>query len=485
MRGEVWPTESQLLARTGEAEVRHVTPDGWCDSVAFLLRHQYTFCDLHVAGSGVACQLRAAFLRDGDFQMITCRPEPRDTPSIRDLVPAAAWDEREAAELAGLAFNGQSSLALVTHPEQLGLWTTRVQGRDTHQVAVGPIHAGVIESGHFRFHVVGERVLHLDLRLFYKRRGLERAAVGQPLAEGLLFAQRACAACAVSNSVAYAQACEQALGLMPSPDLARARTLLLELERLYNHLNDIGAACAGVGFSPGSMIFAALKERAQRINATLTGHRFLFNTVQVSRSDLEICDHAALAARDELRSLRAAAERAWHEVLFHGAVQNRFDGIGVITAADAVALGMVGPVARASGVADDTRCASPRLSYPDFKSATPADPSGDVRARVEMRALELPATFERLDSLLGGAVGPAVCEPGDAMGAIGMAAVESPRGRTFCAVEGHDKSVTRVRLRTSSYANWPAVAAATTGSLLPEFPLINKSFELCYACADR
>jgi Ni,Fe-hydrogenase III large subunit len=485
MRAEIWPTASRLLARTGEAEVRHVAPDGWCDSVAFLLRHRYTFCDLHVAGSGAAAELRAGFLRNGDFQMIICRPDPRDTPSIRGLVPAAAWDEREAAELAGLAFNGQRSQPLITHPEQLGQWTTPVRGRDTHQVAVGPIHAGVIESGHFRFHVVGERVLHVDLRLFFKRRDLERAAVGHSLAEGLAFAQRACAACAVTNSVAYAQACEQALGLVASFDLARIRTLLLELERLYNHLNDIGAACAGVGFSPGSMIFAALKERAQRVNSALTGHRFLFDTVQVSRSDLEIDDDAASAAREELRQLRGAAERAWHEVLFHGAVQNRFDGIGVITAADAMALGMVGPVARASGVADDTRCASPRLAYPDFKSAMPADPSGDVRARVEMRALELPATFERLESLLGDALSPAVCEPGDAMGAIGMAAVESPRGRTFCAVEHHESTVTRVRLRTSSYANWPAVVAAATGGLLPEFPLINKSFELCYACADR
>ena len=181
---------------------------------------------------------------------------------------------------------------LVAHPDDVADWTLPVHGRDAYQVAVGPIHAGVIESGHFRFHVVGERILHVDVRLFYKHRGLERAAEGSALSAGLAYAQRACGACAVSNSLAYAHACESALGLTPPPELARARTLLLELERLYNHLNDIGAVCAGVGFAPGAMTFAALKERAQRVNLLLGGHRFLFGAVAVGRSDLTIPEPA-------------------------------------------------------------------------------------------------------------------------------------------------------------------------------------------------
>ena len=485
MTGGNWPAGSQLEARTNEAEIHGVPPDLWHETVSLLLRSSYTFCGLHVTSSTGAVQLRSAFMRDGSFQMITCQPDPLHAPTIVDLVPAADWDEREAADLSRLVFSGRRTRPLITHSEQLEQWTTSVRGRDTHQVAVGPIHAGIIESGHFRFHVVGERILRLDLRLFYKQRGLERAAVGQPLDQALAVAQRACAACAVTNSVAYAQACEQALGLIPSPELARARTVLLELERLYNHLNDIGAACAGVGFAPGSMIFAALKERAQRVNHMLTGHRFLFDTVRLTRNDLEISEHSALAARGELRDIRGAAERAWREVLFHGSVQNRFNGVGALSAADATALGTVGPVARASGVAHDTRSASPRLAYPSFPIAVPVDPSGDVRARVEMRALELPATFDLLDTLLSGGLGPAGCEPGQEPVATGMAAVESPRGRTFCTVERDGTTVTRMRLRTSSYANWPAVAVAAANNLLPEFPLINKSFELCYACCDR
>ncbi len=166
-------------------------------------------------------------------------------------LPRAGMSEKPRTSTA-CGFSGHVPLRpLVEHTSGLSSWTVPVSGHDAFQVAVGPIHAGVIESGHFRFHVVGEKILHIDLRLFYKHRGLERAAEGRTLAEGLVYAQRACAACAVSNSVAYAHAAESLLGLWPEPGLARVRTILLELERLYNHLNDIGAVCAGVGFAAG------------------------------------------------------------------------------------------------------------------------------------------------------------------------------------------------------------------------------------------
>ena len=174
-------------------------------------------------------------------------------PTIVDLAPAAGWDEREAHDLQGVGFAGHEPLRpLVDHDLRLDRWTVPVRGHDAFQVAVGPIHAGIIESGHFRIHVVGERILHLDARLFYKHRGLERAAEGHTLDEGLAYASRACAACAVANGVAYAHACEDALGLAPDVELARVRTILLELERMWSHLNDLAAICAGVGLAAGN-----------------------------------------------------------------------------------------------------------------------------------------------------------------------------------------------------------------------------------------
>jgi Ni,Fe-hydrogenase III large subunit len=419
--------------------------------------------------------------------VLTTPTGKKDLATIVDLFPAAQWDEREAHDLYGLRFDGHEPLRpLVVHSPDTERWTVPVEGDGVHEVAVGPIHAGVIESGHFRFHVVGERILHLDLRLFYKHRGLQRAAEGQELADGLAFAQRACGACAVANSVAYAQACESVLGLTPSRELRRARTLLLELERLYNHLNDIAAVCAGVGFATGNMAFAALKERAMRLNASLAGHRFLFGSIQVGASRLELASSTVDRTRGELRGLRQDAAQAWREIRFAVSVQARLGGVGVLDRDSALELGAVGPVARASGVRLDTRTSSPGLWYgSSFAAAAPAAATGDVVARLELRASELETTLEVLDELLSEPMHADTASPGGEATPVGVARVESPRGETVCVVELEAHRIGRLHLRTGSYANWPALAHASAGNLLPDFPLINKSFELCYACVDR
>ncbi len=466
-------------------DVQNVPAAGWRAACQRAIDGGSRFAGLYAAEADGGAGIRALFCDAETTHILLC-PDGRDAPTIVDLIPAAGWDEREAHDLYGLSFAGHEPLRpLVTHADDLAAWTTAVRGHDPYQVAVGPIHAGVIESGHFRFQVVGERILHVDLRLFYKHRGLERAAEGSGLAGGIVYAQRACAACAVANGVAYAQACEQALGLWPQPELANVRTFLLELERLYNHLNDVAAICAGVGFAPGSMVFMALKERAQRLNLRLSGHRFLFGTIAVGRSDLSISRVDAGVASDELRLLRADVRRAWREVLFNSSVQARLGEVGVLDAASAERLGAVGPAARAAGIARDARTESPRLSYANFAPARPTVASGDIGARLELRAVELEATFELLGALLERRLERSEAVTGGLPAEIGVCRVESPRGETVCAVEVNEDRIARLHLRTGSYANWPALAHAAAGELLPDFPLINKSFELCYACADR
>ncbi len=432
-------------------------------------------------------EVRIVLGHQGGERLLTTAPADATLDSVVETFPAAGWDEREAHDLYGVRFAGHAPLrALVAHPADPARWITPVRGHGPHQVAVGPIHAGVIESGHFRFHVVGERILQLDLRLFYKHRGLERAAQGQPLERGIAYAQRACGACAVTSSLAYAHAAESALGLLPNRGLRAVRTLLCELERLYNHLNDLSAICAGIGFAPGAMEFAALKERAQRLNATLTGHRFLFDTIALAASPLALDEPAAHAARAEVRSLHADASTAWRELMFAASVQDRLSGVGVVTFPDAIALGAVGPVARAAGVRRDVRGErDPRLWYGDVEPAQPATPSGDVAARAEIRAVELEHTCAILDELLARPPGRADVRPSGAPQPVGVGRVESPRGETVCVLEASGGAVRRLHLRTGSYANWPVLAHAVPGNLLPDFPLINKSFELCYACADR
>ena len=452
--------------------IRVALADGW------------RFAGLHASASGSS--VHVLLVRRGETRIETTDVAGHSVPSIVDLANAAGWDEREAHDLHNVGFGGHAPLRpLVTHDPRLDAWTVPVRGHDTYQVAVGPVHAGVIESGHFRFHVVGERILHLDPRLFYKHRGLERAAEGKTIDEGLKYASRACAACAVANGIAYARAAEVVQGLEPTPELSRVRTVLLELERMWSHLNDISAVCAGVGLAAGTNRFAALVERARRLNLQLTGHRFLFGSVRVGGSALQLHADDVAAARREVASIRIAAGRGVRELLFNASFQDRLPDVGIVTHADALRLGTVGPAARAAGVRHDVREHDTHLAYAGLAPVTPTRAAGDVQARVEQRTLELEQTFGLLDGLLDGRIAPSTTTRSGSAQSVGVGRVESPRGETSCILERTGDLVERLRLRTGSYANWPSVAHAAANNLLPDFPLINKSFELCYACADR
>ncbi len=456
-----------------------VAPAAWRGAIRERLAAGARFGSL----SGVDGEIRALLLNPGGDGLLLAAAGRR-VESIVEDVPAAGWAEREAHDLYGIQFDGHDPMRPLVDHAAAG-WRVPVTGGGVHEVAVGPIHAGVIESGHFRFHTVGERILLLDLRLFYKHRGLEKAAVGAGLEEAIVYPQRACGTCAVANSVAYAMAAESVLGYDGGPQTAHARTVLLEMERLYNHLNDLSAICAGVGFAAGSMAFAALKERAQRLNASLFGHRFLFGAVAVGGNQVEVSGEDGRRAAEEVSAIAAGAAGAWREMAFNGSVQDRLRGVGILTHHQAVRLGAVGPSARAAGVSLDVRTTAPELRYENFVPVYPGSPAGDVAARAEVRHLELGATSRMLVELLReGLCSERItsCSSGQQ---FGCGRVESPRGETLCLVEGRSGQIVRLHLRTASYANWPALAASVPGNLLPEFPLINKSFELCYACVDR
>jgi Ni,Fe-hydrogenase III large subunit len=233
------------------------------------------------------------------------------------------------------------------------------------------------------------------------------------------------------------------------------------------------------------MVFAALKEHAHRLNRRLTGHRFLFETIALTRSDLSIHRASTREAALELGWIRSEFETAWRQLCFSHSAQERFSACGVLTREDAIRLGAVGPAARASGIVQDVRTHSPRLAYDDFQPAAPEQPTGDVAARLELRGAELHATFALLDELLARPIRPTSVEPAGCRTPLGAGRVESPRGATLCTLTLEADRIADVRLRTASYANWPVLAHTVPGELLPDFPLINKSFELCYACTDR
>jgi len=432
-------------------------------------------------------------------------------PSVTPAIPAAHWYEREVRDMLGIVPDGHPDpRRLVLHddwPE--GVHPLRkdfdpsvaVPRSDEHhhrfhhlhgdgivEIPVGPIHAGVIEPGHFRFAAVGELVLHLETRLFYTHRGIEKLAEGKTPAQALQIAERICGACALSHAVAYCQAIEMMAVATIPPRAVALRTLFLELERLYNHLGDLGNMCAGTGFAVGTSQGAWLKEEMQRLNERLTGHRFLRGVCRIGgvRRDL---DAAAVAdARATLRRLYPAYQRFRDLLLGTESFVERMTNTGIVPMQAAVDLGAVGVAARASGVARDTRVDHPYAGYGDLRVPVAMRTAGDVKARAEVRIDEAFTAFRLAEELLENLPdGPlAVPVDGPLANRTALSAVESPRGEDIHWVRTDgDGRIERYRIRSASFTNWPVVALAVPGNMVPDFPLINKSFELCYSCLDR
>ncbi len=431
-------------------------------------------------------------------------------PALTPTVPAAQWYEREAKDLLGIDPVGHPDpRRLVLHesfphgyhplrknvdPVQRPAVDARrfdhfeVHGEGIYELPVGPIHAGVIEPGHFRFSNIGDVVLFLDARLFYAHRGVEKIVEGLTPAKALFTVERTCAACTVSHAVAFASAVERASGTVIPPRATWLRTLLLELERLYNHVGDIGNICAGTGLHAGTSRGAILKERLQRLNEALTGHRFLMGAVDVGglRRDPDPLTLAEQAG--ELSALQKDFTAYVEMLLGTDGFVHRLKGPGRLDAELVRALGGTGVTARASGVATDYRIDHPHAAYGMLAPRPVAETTGDVFARTMVRIREAEESFRLVSAIVDNLPqGPVRCEvpsPPPFASALGYA--ESPRGANvhWVMFDG-DGRLYRLRIRSAAYANWPLVGRAVPGNVVPDFPLINKSFELCYACCDR
>ena len=471
-----------------------------------------------VGGDGLAVEA-VALRPDGTLARLRARPaarRSRPTRRSRPLVPAAHWDEREARDLLGIVPVGHPDpRRLVLHerwprgyhplrkdvpadvrpPEADRRFVPfEVHGEGVYQLPVGPIHAGVIEPGHFRFSAIGERVLHLDARLFFVHRGLEKLVEGRTFAAAPPIVERACGVCTVTHALAYAQAVEALTGTTIPPRARWARVLLAELERLYNHVGDLGNICAGIGFQPGVSRLGWLKERLLRANDALTGHRYLTGIVAPGRArGRPRPGRPGRAAGDA--SMRSAPElaAAVRALVRSEGVMARLHGTGVVPAETRpTALGALGVAARASGLDLDLRRDRPvRRVRRARRRASSTASAGDVAARFHVRAQEAHESLrllrEALGRLPGGTGRRAARRRTPAVGRLG--ARGRPRDRAAPRGSGsgpaRDGTIDRLRLRSASFANWPVVAAAVPGNLVPDFPLINKSFELCYACTDR
>jgi len=431
-------------------------------------------------------------------------------PSVAVQIPAANWYEREVKDLLGLRPLGHPDRRpLVLHgdwPEDQHplrkdfplranvarcadhLTYLSYDSQDITQIPVGPIHAGIIEPGHFRFGAVGDTVFHLDAHLFYTHRGLEKSTEDQALDRALFTAERICAVCSGSHAVAFAQAVETAAQVTIPLRAAFLRTLFLEMERLYNHIGDIGNMCAGFGFAVGTSHGGRLRELLMQLNEQITGHRYLRGVVTLGgvRSDITLAEAKLITT--VLAQLEPDFDELIDIILTHEVAFSRMATTGILSRQQAVDLSVVGVAARASGRDIDIRRDLPYAAYDKVELTVPVYARGDVLDRFKVRADEVKISLAVIHQLLAqlpsGSIKtdiPAIKPYTTAMGWV-----ESPRGE-IChwLMIGPKQTIYRYRVRSASYSNWPAVALAVPGNIVPDFPLINKSFELCYSCCDR
>lgn len=366
----------------------------------------------------------------------------------------------------------------------------RVEGDGVHEIPVGPIHAGVIEPGHFRFSVMGENVLRLEQRLGWKHKGIERRFVGMGLTDGVRLAGRVSGDSTVAYAWAYCQAAEAIGGAMPPPRANWLRALLLERERVANHLGDLGYLGNDVAFAFGLMQFTRLKEDWVRLNARLFGHRLLMDRIipggvavdidaEGGRTIVEQCD---LFER-EIRALKSIYDE-------HAGLQDRFLSTGRVTPQLAKRLGVIGLAGRASAQKWDLRCNHPAEPYDQLAPRMAIERNGDVAARALVRFAEIKESLrlirdivrEIVSGTLPGAVRSELRSEPDKHG---YGWVEGWRGDVFVALEtGSDGKIRRGHCHDPSWQNWPALEHAIIDNIVPDFPLINKSFNLSYAGPD-
>lgn len=437
---------------------------------------------------------------------------PELSPAYRAVtttVHAAHWCEREMADLLGVTPTGHPSpRPLVAHdgwpagmhplrkdftPPEAVSWPPRfsfvpVEGEGVFEIPVGPIHAGVIEPGHFRFSSVGEAVLKLEVKLGWTYRGLEKLAEGASLTRGLELAERLCGTCAFSHALAFCAAAEELAGAVV-PQRGRAlRSLVAELERIANHLQDMSGILTDVAWVVGAAEIARQREIVQQVCDALFGHRFLRGVCVPGGVARDLEDTQQLWLRRVLAEVRAEVQRASRIATSNPAVMDRLVGTGVLPAETARDLGVTGVAARASGLTIDGRRDHPYAFYRDLDFQVVRRTAGDVHARFEQRLAEIHESLNLVDQMIlrlpGGPIAQHLGELPP--GRWGFGLVESSRGLTSHWLRADARGrIGDWRVRSASHAIWPAVALSVPGNIVPDFPLINKSFNLCYACTDK
>jgi len=450
-----------LQDRDGLTMLEHTMPDG-----------DVHYPDLSLVFPAASRMQRAAFdlvgiPSDSDDQRpwLWLASWPIDQfPLRRDFVALPKWEP------------GQEEYAFV-----------KVAGDGVHEIPVGPVHAGIIEPGHFRFQIVGEKVLRLEERLGYTHKGIEKRFEALTIAEGYRLAGRVSGDSTVAYAWAYGQALEAIAEVTIPTRAAWLRALALERERLANHLGDLGYLGNDGGFAFGLAQFSRLKEDVLRTNLAAFGHRLIMDHVVPGGVACDLApEHAARISEEcatlerEIRIIRDIYDE-------HAGLQDRFRTCGVVAPALAAKLGLTGMAGRASGQARDLRCDFPVAPYDSLAVRKSTTLVGDVAARVAVRFDEALESLRIMANIVKAVPGGEIVVPMPQIPEhkLGLGYVEGWRGPVLIALtSGPAGTIRRCHPHDPSWSNWPVLEHAVIGNIVPDFPLINKSFNLTYSGHD-
>jgi Ni,Fe-hydrogenase III large subunit/Ni,Fe-hydrogenase III component G len=438
--------------------------------------------------------------------------ESPEITSVARQFPSANWYEREIQDGFGIRFlNGFDTRRLFLHeayPDGFhpllksfrnkspvpardsrrlpgeSYKFKRFDGEGVYEIPVGPVHAGIIEPGHFRFSAIGETVMGLEVRMFYKHRGIEKLAEGKSPDKCVTIAETISGDESAANATAFCMAVEKISGLRVPLRAWQLRTVMLELERIYSHLGDLAGMMVDVAYPVGAGDFFILREEILRLNNEISGSRFLKGLITLGGLKKDIPEAKLTALGEYFSGFSDKFRKAVAFIHRSPSVIDRLETTGIISEKIVNPLNITGPAARASGAYVDTRVDHPYGLYQSLDINIRTADRGDVLSRFNVKAEEVLDSAAMVKRVLSGIEDGPICTQAVIKDGCVLVLVEAARGQNMHWVYIKEGVIDRYKVRTASFCNWQAIEHAVIGNIVPDFPLINKSLNLSYAGTD-